>query len=193
VVVLLVVNALITNPGGARGVPVGQRVPPFAVPLVAGGLSGDADIARHGGEGARGRVAACDERGAQVLNICELYERGPVVLALFIDAGSCGGIVGDLDALAPSFPAVQFAAVALRGDRLQLRRFVRAHAHRVPVGIDRDGALVGLYKVATCPQVSFLYRGGVVQSPAVLGTPSRATLRARIDELVRASRARAAR
>ncbi len=51
-------------------------------------------------------------------------------------------------------------------------------------------ALADLYKVYSCPQVDFAYRGGVVQSRALLASPSLAGLRARVAELVAASRAR---
>ena len=190
ILLLITINTIVTKPNGAKGIEPGRALPPFAVPLVLGDLSGDADIAARAGEGARGSVAACQERGPQILNMCQLYERGPVVLALFIDAGSCAAILGDLQALAPSFPGVQFAAVALKGDRRQLRRLVRSRGLRMPVGIDRDGSLLALYKVATCPQATFAYPGGVVESPALLSRPPIATLRARVRELVAASRAR---
>jgi hypothetical protein len=190
ILVLITVNTIVTKPNGARGVEPGRAVPPFAVPLVLGDLSGDADIAAHAGEGARGKVPACQERGPQILNICQLYERGPVVLALFINSGSCAAILSDLQALAPSFPGVQFSAVALKGDRRQLRRLVRARGLSLPVGLDRDGSLLALYKVATCPQVTFAYPGGVVESRALLTRAPIATLRARVRALVAASRAR---
>jgi hypothetical protein len=190
ILVLITINTIVTKPNGARGVEPGRAVPPFAVPLVLGDLSGDADIAAHAGEGARGKVPACQERGPQILNICQLYERGPVVLALFINSGSCAGILSDLQALAPSFPGVQFSAVALKGDRRRLRRLVRTRGLSLPVGLDRDGSLLPLYKVATCPQVTFAYPGGVVESPALLKRPPIATLRARVRELVAGSRAR---
>jgi hypothetical protein len=190
ILVLITFNTLVTKPNGAKGVAPGHSLPPFAVPLVLGDLSGDADIATRAGEGARGNVPACQERGPQVLNICQLYERGPVVLALFLNAGSCAAILSDLQALAPSFPGVQFAAVALKGDRNQLRRLVRARGLRLPVGLDRDGSLLALYKVATCPQVTFSYPGGEVQSAALLTRPPIATLRARLSALLVASRAR---
>jgi hypothetical protein len=44
--------------------------------------------------------------------------------------------------------------------------------------------------VASCPQVTFAYPGGVVQSAALLHRPTRAVLRARLSELVAAARAR---
>lgn len=190
ILVLITVNTIVTKPNGARGVEPGHSLPPFAVPLAVGDLSGDADVATSADEGAAGRVPACQERGPQILNVCQLYERGPVVLALFVDSGSCTAIVSDLQALAPAFPGVQFAAVAIKGERAQLRRLVRSRGLSLPVGEDRDGALAELYKVATCPQVTFAYPGGLVQSRALLSRPPAATLRSRVSELVAASRAR---
>ena len=74
---------------------------------------------------------------------------------------------------------------------MALRRLVRTQHLTLPVGIDSDGAVGSLYKVLSCPQVNFAYPGGVVQSPALLNTPSPATLRARVQALVAASKARA--
>jgi hypothetical protein len=190
IVALITLNTILTKPNGSKGIEVGHAVPPFAVPLVTGKLSGDADIAAGAHEGSRGAVAACQERGAEILNICQLYERGPVVLALFLDAGSCAAVLGDVQSIAGSFPSVQFAAVALKGGRSKLRRLVSSHGLHIPVGEDRDGSLLGLYKMASCPQVSFIYPGGVVQSPALLVRPAISTLRARVAQLVAASRTR---
>jgi hypothetical protein len=190
ILLLVTINTIVTKPNGARGVDPGRRVPPFAVPLALANLTGDADIAGRAGEGSRGKVPACIERGPQILNVCQLYERGPLVLALFVNSGGCQAIVGDLAQLAPSFPGVQFAAVALRGDRAALRRLARSGDLRIPLGQDRDGSLLALYKVASCPQVTFAYPGGVVQSRALLVRPALGTLRERVRELVAASRAR---
>jgi hypothetical protein len=129
-------------------------------------------------------------RGSNVLNICQLYERGPVVLALFVNSGSCPDVLESLQRLVPSFPGVQFAAVSIKGGREQLRRLVRAHRLTFPVGYDRDGALVSLYKVVSCPQIVFAYPGGVAQSRPLLNRPSPARLRARVSALVASARAR---
>jgi hypothetical protein len=190
IVALITINTIVTKPNGDKGIEPGHPLPPFAVPLALGNVVGDADIASSANQGAAGRVPACQERGPQILNVCQLYERGPVVLALFVDAGSCPAVVGDLQALVPSFPGVQFAAVAIKGERAELRRLVRTRGLSLPVGIDRDGALAALYKVATCPQVTFAYPGGLVQSHALLSRPAPATLRARVSQLLAASRAR---
>jgi hypothetical protein len=189
ILALITANTIVTKPNGARGIEPGQRLAPFAVPLALGTLTGDANFATSPDQGAAGRVPACALRGAQILNVCQLYERGPVVLVLFVDAGSCPGILSDVQALSGSFPGVQFAGVAIKGSRGSLRRLVRARGLAMPIGIDRDGVLAGLYKVASCPQVTFAYPGGVVQSKALLGRPPLATLRARISGLVAAARA----
>jgi hypothetical protein len=93
-----------------------------------------------------------------------------------------------MQTLAGAFPAVSFAAVAIKGERRSLLALMRKHRLRsVRVGFDRDGVLASLYKVASCPQVSFVLPGGIVQSPALLDTPSLQTLRARVAELVAAA------
>ena len=154
------------------------------MPLVLGSLGGDANVATRAGEGEAGKVPACGVRGAQVLNVCQLYEQGPVVLALFVDAASCPDVLSEMQALVPSFPGVRFAAVSIEGSRGALRKIIRSRGLTLPVGIDRDGALVALYKVDSCPQLTFAYPGGVVQGKTLLGIPSASTLRARVGGLV---------
>jgi hypothetical protein len=190
ILLLITLNTVTTTPNGVKGLAPGEKLPPFAVPLALGSLSGDADTARHADEGAAGRVPACQERGPQILNVCQLYERAPVLLALFVDGGSCPNVLSDMQALAPSFPGVRFAAVAIKGGRPQVRRLIRSRGLRFPVGLDSDGALAALYKVATCPQLTFAYPGGEAQGHAILTRPSRATLRARLNALVAGSRER---
>jgi hypothetical protein len=191
ILVLITINTALTKPNGARGIEPGYAIPPFAAPLAAGSLNGDVNDAVHANEGAAGDTPACDVRGKGVLNVCELYERGPLVLALFVDGSSCPAVLNDMQALAASFAGVSFAAVAIKGERKPLLELMRKHGlTSVQVGFDSDGILAGLYKVASCPQVSFVLPGGVVQSPALLTTPSQAKLRARVVELVAAAKAR---
>lgn len=190
ILVLITLNTVLTPSNGLAGLTPGVRVPPFAVPLATSDLPGDANVATHPNDGAAGRRAACTVRGPRILNVCQLYEQGPLVLALFVNGGSCAGILDDLQALVPLFPGVRFAGVSIKGERSQLRALVRSHGLSFPIGIDSDGVLPGLYKMASCPQVTFAYPGGVVQSKALLTRPSLAVLRARVSELVAASRAR---
>jgi hypothetical protein len=175
---------------GATGIKPGARIPPFAAPYALGGPPGEVDIATHANDGAAGKVPACSERGRAILNICQLYERGPVVLALFFDAGSCAGILDDLQRLAQSFPRVGFAAVAVKEGAGPVARIVRSKHLTVPVGADQEGRLGELYAMVSCPQITFVYPGGIVQSAVLSSRPPLATLRARVAELLAASRAR---
>lgn len=186
ILVLITINTVLTKPNGVTGLQPGERLRPFAVPLVTGNLPGDANVATEANEGGAGKVPACSVRGPEVLNICQLYEQGPVVLALFVDGASCARVLEQMQALSGSFPQVRFAAVSIEGNRGTLRRLVRSRHLSFPVGIDSDGALAALYKLATCPQVTFALRGGVVASRALLNDPSVATLRRRITALVAA-------
>jgi hypothetical protein len=147
-------NSIVTEGPGSRGVEEGRELPAFAVPLALSELEGDADVSD----------AACEERGDDVLNVCELAERGPVVLAFFAEPISrCVEQIDLLDRLRPRFPGVQFAAVAMLGDRDDLRRRVREQGWSLPVGHDRDGAVANAYAVAVCPQITFAGRGGEVR------------------------------
>lgn len=187
---LIAINTLLTTPNGSTGVPPGKPLPPFAVPLAMASLSGDANIATRPNEGGAGRVPACSVRGPEIVNVCALYERGPVVLVLFANGDGCPRTLDTLAQALPGFPGVQAAAVALRGDRGALRRLVAAHRWPFPVGWDRDGALVNLYRDAVCPQLTFAYPGGIAQGHALLRAPTLAALRARLAQLVSESRAR---
>ncbi len=64
-----------------------------------------------------------------------------------------------MQALAPQFPGVQFAGVAIEGSadefssvRARLRKLVRAQGLTLPVGIDANGVLASLYKVSAVPR-----------------------------------------
>jgi hypothetical protein len=190
IVAYITVNTIRTHPNGASGVAPGRPLPPFAVPLVLSSLNGDADIATRPHEGGAGNHPACTVRSPQILNVCQLYERGPVVLTLFVAGGSCPGVLDDVQRLSSAFPGVQFAAVAVKGDRGHLRSLVRSRGWTFPVGYDRDGAVANLYKVSTCPQLTLAYPGGTVAEKALLTRPSVSVLRARVAALVAGSRAR---
>ncbi len=190
ILVLITINTIVTKPNGGSGFAPGEQIAPFAVPLALSVLRGDANVATRPGEGSAGHIPACQVRKPTALNVCELYEHSPLVLALFVNGGACPAVLGDLQTLARSFPSVRFAAVAIKGDRAKLRRLVRARGFSFPVGIDEDGALVVLYKDASCPQVSFVLPGGAMQSRALLRRAAPANLRARVEQLIAAARAR---
>ncbi len=193
ILVLITVNTIVTPSNGLAGIAPGKPLPPFAAPLATGDLQGSVNVATHPDEGPAKR-AACTVRGPRILNICQLYEQGPVVLALFVDASACDGVLGEMQALVRAgghrFSGVRFAAVAIKGERASLRALVRSRGLTFPVGVDSEGELPALYAMASCPQITFAYPGGVVQSKALLTTPSLALLRRRVSELVAAAVAR---
>ena len=84
----------------------------------------------------------------------------------------CPGILNDLQALAPAFPGVRFAGVAIKGGHAATAQAGADAAPEHPGRLRCDGALAALYKVASCPQVKLCLPGGVVQSKALLGAPT---------------------
>jgi hypothetical protein len=174
---------------GSTGVRAGDRMPPFAAPLATGTVNGDVNVARRSGQGAAGARPACRVRGAGILNVCALWERGPVVLAFLATRGArCTAELDTLDRVRAAHPGVQFAAVSIRGGRDELRALVRRHRWGFPVGWDRDGILANLYGVAVCPQVTYALPGGRVTATSI-GQIGRADLDRRIAALEREARA----
>jgi hypothetical protein len=160
--VYITVNTLRTNGPGSTGLPAGAQLPPFAAPLALSDLIGDANVATRRGQGAAGARPACSVTDPRALDVCTL-ERRPVVLAfLTTGSGRCVKQLDTLQVVAPRFPQVAFAAVAIRGDRGDLRTLVRQHRWTFPVAQDRDGVVANLYGVAVCPTVVFAKRGGRV-------------------------------
>ena len=159
VLVVIVVIWGFTNEGIESGGPsAGRDLAPFAVPLAASSLDGDANVATEEGQDQLGPKPACDVRGPEILNICEEAELGPVVLALFpTGADRCRAVLRQLQRIKPQFPGVRFVAVGSRGDRDALRR-----GWSFPVGWDRDGAVAARYGLVGCPQVTFARKGGKV-------------------------------
>jgi hypothetical protein len=183
--VVVGLNTLRTEGGSSTGLATGDQLPPFAAPLVASDLEGDVNLARERDQGAAGSRPACDIRDARVLTSCDLVADGPAVLAFFA-AGEqrCVDALDDLDRALGARPDIRGAAVAVRGDRDELRRLVRAHDWKLQVVQDRDGALANVMGIAVCPQLTFLRRGGRVEESAV-GELGAADLDARLDRLAR--------
>jgi hypothetical protein len=161
-------NTLTTPAQSSSGLKAGRHLPPFAAPLVTSDLVGDANIARHADQGQAGARPACSVTDPRALNSCTLARRGPVVLAFFTDsAGRCVDALDAMQQITPRHPDIGFAAVAIRGDRDDLRGVVAQHGWRFPVAQDRDGAVANIYGVAICPTVVLARRGGVVMRTAL--------------------------
>jgi peroxiredoxin len=137
----------------------GKQLPAFATPLALSSLNGDANVARRAGSGASGKRPACEVRGDNVFNVCDLAARSPLVLAFFITRGGaeCRRQLDVIQRVQARFRGVRFAAVAVRGDRSDLRTLIRRRGWTFPIGYDRDGAVANLYGVAVCPTIVFAY------------------------------------
>jgi AhpC/TSA family len=179
----ITLNTLRTDAPGSRGVPVGSQLPPFAAPLASSRLDGDANLATKPDQGGQGSRPACTVRGPDIVNSCQLAEKGPVVLA-FTAARSktCDRQIDVLQRLRSQYPDVQFAAVSIRGNRDDLRALIQSRGWTLPVAYDHDGGVANAYAVAICPTVTFAYRGGKVQSTS-LALIEGAALRARIERI----------
>jgi thiol-disulfide isomerase/thioredoxin len=172
VIAYVTLNSLRTEGPGSRGLADGGTLPGFAVPLAESDLEGDANVSDR----------ACDVRGPDVLNVCELTERGPLVLGFFAEPSDrCDDEIDVLDRLSRRFPDVRFAAVAIRGDRDDLRRRVRERGWTLPVGHDRDGAVANAYAIAICPTITLARDGRVVRT--LLGSQSERRLADAVKEL----------
>ena len=183
-VVGFTINTATTQHASSTGVPVNSPLPAFAIPLALSPLKGDANVSDIAHPSSAGRRPACEVRGRSVLNVCQLAERGPVVLAFLATRGArCLGEVDRLNALRSAFPGVQMAAIAIRGDRDDLRRTITSRGWRLPVGYDHDGALANLYGVAVCPQITLASVGGIVRAN-LIGEVSTARLRRALRALV---------
>jgi hypothetical protein len=185
VLIYVTINTLRTDSNGSRGVPAGQRVPPFAAPLALanarckGGEECDANVQTHARNGV---PKACDVHGANVMNSCDLT-RKPLVLAFLVaPSQKCIDQIDVLDRLRVRFPDVQFAAVAIRGDHGDLNAIVRRHGWKLPVAYDHDGAIANAFAVAICPTITFARRGGEVAN-TTLGTASEAEIAADIRRI----------
>jgi hypothetical protein len=149
--VLVTINSVTTGGVESGGPDTGDKLVPFAVPLADAPSREDEDAQVDPGK-------ACGVRGPGILNVCEQYEAGPVVLALFpTNAGSCADIIEQFERLRPRFAGVRFVAVGSAGDRERLQG-------RSPllVGWDKDRAVASVYGLVGCPQVMFANRGGRV-------------------------------
>ena len=150
----ITLNTLGTDAPGSRGVPKGEKLPPFAVPLALSNLEGDAQV---------DPAKACKVRGPRVLNSCRLAARGPVAIAFFATKSDrCERQIDVVERVRRRFPDVCFAAVSVRGDRGDVRALVRRRGWGMPVGYDHDGAVTNAYAVAICPTITFAGRDGKV-------------------------------
>lgn len=197
----VVAIALLGDVGGESGGTLGLDeqpprwpLPEFAVPLAAGQLEGDANIAQDDCETSEvpcpddaRRTPACQVRGEGAVRVCDLFDRPSVLSFWFSKGGDCVSQQDLVDDVYARYRGrVRFLSVNVRDDRDAVRELVREHDWEMPVGYDRDGAVARLYRVGGCPTFAYVYPGGTLQS-AGIGNLTARELSSRIGALLRDS------
>jgi hypothetical protein len=162
----ITLNSLATESPGSQGLQAGTALPPFAMPLSTSSCRGpcDANVATEAGQGSAGSRPACSVRGPEILNVCELTEDGPFVLAfVFHPVARCRAQIPVLERVAARHRDVAFRIVAVRADAAQARSL----RSNLPVGYDHDGAVANKYAVVVCPTITYVGRGGRVEGSTV--------------------------
>jgi hypothetical protein len=201
--VAVIVVALVNGAGGgSEGTlgldkqPARWPLPEFAVPVAAGSLEGDANVAQDDCStsevpcpaGAH-RSPACRVPGADAIRVCDLFGQPSVISFWFSKGGDCvvqQDVVDDIYARYRG--RVRFLSIDVRDDRDSVRELIRDRGWKMPVGYDRDGAVASLYRIGLCPTFAFVYPGGTLEGASV-GMLSASQLGARVEALVRSTRA----
>ena len=203
VVVVAAVNAFQTDEGsvlGADDAQIGAPLPEFAVPDLLAGEDADANVFQDDCESSeipcpddQRRTPACQVELADVIRVCDLFDRPLVLSFWFSTPGECPPTQDVVDRAARRYGGrVNFLSLAVRGDREELAGIVAERGWELPVGWDRDGAVSNLYRVGLCPTVAFVLPGGIL-SEARIGSDEldRGALGAAIERLIRESERRA--
>jgi peroxiredoxin len=165
------------------GVAPGQRLHYFAAPLASTTLTGSANLSPP---------CTLAQHDPRALNICLLARRGPLVLSFFVTgSGQCEQQVDALQRLSARFArsGVQFAAVAVNGNRASTRAAIRSHHWTIPIAYDEGGGVGGQYSVSVCPMAELAARGGIVRDRLIGNRwSSSQALAPRVQALIAASR-----
>ncbi|MBE2318226.1 TlpA family protein disulfide reductase [Solirubrobacter sp. CPCC 204708] len=172
-------NTIVTESEGSRGLEAGDELPPFAMPLSTSPCRGrcDANVATGEGQGAAGARPACAVRGPEILNVCELREAGPFVLAfVFHPVDRCRAQLPVLERVAARHRGLRFRVIAVRANAAEARGL----KSNLPVGYDNDGAVANEYAVVVCPTITYVAAGG-----RVVGSTVGSQTEAQVEEWVR--------
>ncbi len=141
---------------------IGRAAPEFAAPLAGSGLTGDSNIYTRADARSGKVTAACDVKLAGAFVSCRDLRRSAALV--FWDSGNatCTRQVAVLDRFKRGAGrGHDMAVVALRPEAGAVGRLRADNGWRVPLAIDRDGAVGGLYRVGACPTTFFLRDGKV--------------------------------
>ena len=189
-------NTITNDDDGLLGAEDGERgraLAEFAVPDVRSGLEGDANIFQDDCESADNpcpeedrRVPACRIETADVLRVCDFFDRPLAISFWFTGGADCLEEQDAFDEAARRYSdRVNFLSINIRDDISEVREIVAERGWDVPVGWDRDGAVSNVYRVGLCPTLALAFPGGILQT-AEIGTDAFAepALSEALDRLV---------
>jgi thiol-disulfide isomerase/thioredoxin len=201
VIVIAFVNAVTSRNTGTLGLEQESTdlpLPEFALPVATSDLEGDANIAQDDCSSSQlpcpadaRRLPACDVRGAEVIRVCDYFDRPLVISFWFTRGGDCEGEQDVVSAVARRYRGrVGFLSIDVRDSRDAVRDLVRERRWTMPVGYDRDGAVADIYRVGGCPTFVYAYPGGILQA-ASIGELDAVELSGKVRALIRATRRKA--
>ncbi|MEA2427170.1 MAG: hypothetical protein QOF37_798 [Thermoleophilaceae bacterium] len=184
-IVVAGLNSLPHAGRGSHGPAAGQPLPHFAAPSATGPADADPNVKQRAGDSTPNKTPACAVRVPGALRSCD-YVNKPLVITFIVPTSTCERFVDRVDRLATSFPKVNFLTV-VSAPKDRVASLVRQHGWRQPVAVDRNGAVISLYRVGICATSVFAYRGGTVRSTKI---ESQHWSDARLASVIRATEAR---
>jgi peroxiredoxin len=164
-----------SQPVGSENL-VGLPLPDFAAPLASGTLNGDANVYTPAQAKAAKSTAACDVDLPGSFNSCDDLKGESIVAFWNSTKSECTKQISVLNDFVAEHKNVSAVAVAFDQSESAVREFVVKQNWKVPVAIDRDGAVAALYAVAGCPSIFFSENGTI--TGVKLGTQTSAQLEA---------------
>jgi hypothetical protein len=168
-VIAIAASALNSLPNAGRGLhgpAAGKPLPRFAAPSAKSDADGDPNVKQSANDGtAANKTPACDVHLPGALRLCD-YTSKPLVITFIVPTQTCEHFLDRVEAMRSRFPGVNFlAVVSAHTDRA--RSLTKQKGWREPVAVDRNGAVLSLYRVGICATTVFAYRGGVVRTTQI--------------------------
>jgi hypothetical protein len=162
--VLITYALLTTFQGGTgegnSGPEVGEQLPDFAAPTLRAETEAPPNVGQ-------GETPPCAVEGVDVVNICDLREKGPMVLTFVVlgelsDTVRCEDALDQVERVREDFPDVEFVGVLTSASAEEVEEILATHDWGFPVANDPDGALQTTYRVGDCPVTVLAEEGGEV-------------------------------
>lgn len=166
---LLLIGALVSlftlfrgdRPIGSENL-IGKPLPGFAAPLATGSLEGDSNVYTAAQAKQVDATPACDVELDGSFNSCESLMKGDAVITFWNPTkDNCIADIDTLDRFAAANKDVHVAAVSFDKPKSDVAPVAAKQGWRIPVAVDRDGAVAGLYAVAGCPTTFFARDGKI--------------------------------